>query len=162
MFKAVFSLLALALLFSSPLHAKKKPPEDAVVASTYEAFEPQVTKIRGEMIEGERYEFLSGADRDSVNRILDEMSGMLKKYGSVTAMQPEERARLISEQENVNGILARNADDRLICTHVAPVGSHIPKTSCITARQAAINREAYRKNAVDMQNQSLQGLGPGN
>ncbi|MEZ5461345.1 hypothetical protein [Dokdonella sp.] len=161
MFKMLVLMTAAALLFASPLHAKKKPVEDAVVSSTYEAFVPLVEKIRGEMATGERYEFLSNADRDTVNAILDEMSGMLEKSGSVAAMQPEERARMMTDQEKVNGILARNADDRLICTHVAPVGSHIPKTKCLTARQVAENRERYRKNAIDLQNGSLSGGGPG-
>jgi len=160
MFKAVFMVAATALLFASPLHAKKKPVEDVVVADTYEHFEVLVKKIRGEMAEGERYEFLSKADRDTVNSTLDEMSGMLEKSVTVDAMQPEMRARMMTDQEKVNGILARNADDRLICTHVAPVGSHIPKTQCHTARQIAENRENYRKNANDLQRQGLQS-GPG-
>lgn len=161
MIKAVFTIVAAALLFASPVHAKKKPPEDAVQASTYEAFGPLVEKIRGEMIQGERYEFLSTSDRDTVNATLDRMSALLEKSGSVGAMQPEELAQMMTDQEKVNGILARNADDRLVCTHVAPVGSHIPKTKCQTARQIAESRENYRKNAVDLQNQSLIGAGPG-
>ena len=161
MFKSIFPIVAAALLFASPLYAKKKPPEDAIQANTYENFEPLVAKIRGEMVTGERYEFLSNTDRDTVNTILDEMSKMLQKSGSVEAMKGEDLAKLMSEQEKVNGILARNADDRLICTHVAPVGSHIPKTTCITARQAEVNREAYRKNATEMQRQGTVGSGPG-
>lgn len=161
MFKKLIFVAAAALLLASPLYAKKPPVEDAVVASTYEAFQPLAEKIRGEMAEGKRYEFLSTKDRDSVNLTLDQMAGMLEKSGSVSAMKPEELAKLMTEQERVNGILARNADDRLICTHVNPVGSHIPKTTCITARQSAENRENYRKNAQDLQNQGLLGSGPG-
>lgn len=160
MFKAIFPIVAVALLFASPLQAKKKPVENAVVADTYQNFELLTTKIRGEMAEGERYEFLSTADRQVVNSTLDEMSKMLEASGTVDAMSSETRAKMMTDQEKVNGILARNADDRLICTHVAPVGSHIPKTKCITARQAAQNREAYRKNAVDLQRQGLIS-GPG-
>ena len=158
MFKAIFPIVAAALLFASPLYAKKKPPEDAVQASTYESFGPLVEKIRSEMAPGERYEFLSSKDRDSVNATLDQMSGLLEKSGSVSAMQPEELAAMMTAQEKVNGTLARNADDRLICTHVAPVGSHIPKTQCITARQAAQNRENHRKDATDLQ---VKGLSSG-
>ncbi|MGB0133685.1 MAG: hypothetical protein WBP53_07585 [Dokdonella sp.] len=153
--------MAAALLFASPLQAKKKPPEDAVVADTYQEFEPLVTKIRGQMSEGERYEYLSSADRDTVNMTLDQMSGMLEKYGSVGAMQPEERAKMMTAQEHVNGILARNADDRLVCTHVAPVGSHIPKTKCVTMRQIKENRKNHQRDAQDLQNRSLGAPGPG-
>lgn len=153
MFKALIPVVAAALLFASPLQAKKKAPEDAVTASTYQQFGPLVEKIRSEMADGERYEYLSKSDRETVNVTLDQMSAMLEKSGSVDAMQPEERAKMMTDQEKVNGILARNADDRLVCSHVAPVGSHIPKTTCHTMREI---KESQR-NARDLQNTGRSG-----
>ena len=154
-------LVVIASLFLiSPLMAKK-PVEKAVIADTPEKFEILVEKIRSQMAPGEKYEFLKSKDREVVNRHLDRMAEMLLKAGSVEAMQPEEKAKLFSEQEEVNGILARNADDRLVCTHVAPVGSHLPVTKCHTVRELAESRENYRRQKVEFDNQGRIGPGGG-
>jgi hypothetical protein len=137
-------VLFLSVLLSPPLLAKKAE-EKAVVADTPEKFQLLVVNIREEMAPDERYEFLSTKDRDTVNHRLDLMEQMLIEAGSVANMNHETQVKLFSMQEEVNGILARNADDRLVCTHVAPVGSHIPKTKCMTARQAREIREGNRK-----------------
>jgi hypothetical protein len=154
-------LVVIASLFLiSPLMAKK-PVEKAVIADTPEKFEVLVEKIRSQMAPGEKYEFLKAKDREIVNGHLDRMAEMLVKAGSVEAMQPEEKAKLFSEQEEVNGILARNADDRLVCTHVAPVGSHLPVTTCHTVRELAQSRENYRRQKVEFDNQGRIGPGGG-
>ncbi|HOX70455.1 MAG: hypothetical protein WAS23_05105 [Dokdonella sp.] len=147
MFRAI-TLVALALvLFASPL-AAKKPEEKAVAAvsaDTAEKFAVVVERIRSQMAPGKRYEFLSTADRESVNLSFDKMSAMLTASGSVGAMPEDDRLRLFNEQEKVNGLLAKNADDRLICTHVAPVGSHLPVKQCRTAREVADSRSKARR-----------------
>ena len=152
-------LLILASLFLvSPLMAKK-PVEKAVVADTPEKFEVLVEKIRSEMAPGEKYEFLQKRDREIVNRHLDRMAEMLTRAGSVDAMQPEQKAELFSDQEKVNGILARNADDRLVCSHDAPVGSHLPMTRCHTVRELAKSRENFQRQSVEFSTEGR--LGPG-
>jgi hypothetical protein len=83
------------------------------------------------------------------------MEQMLIEAGSVENMDDAAKVKLFSMQEEVNGILARNADDRLVCTHVAPVGSHIPKTVCHTVRELAISKKDYNSKAREMQNEQL-------
>ena len=83
------------------------------------------------------------ADRKLVNQSLDKMGALLDASGSVQAMTKDDRTRLFNEQEKANGILAKNADDRLICTRVAPTGSHRPVTECKTYRES----EEIRKNS---------------
>jgi hypothetical protein len=145
-------LLVLLFAFSAGLAAKE--PEKAIkTADTPEKFELLVTAIRAEMAPGKRYEFLKASDRVVVDRILDKMSGMLMHAGSVDAMTPEMKADLMSAQEKVNGILAKNADDRLVCTHVAPVGSHLPVTTCRSVRELARKRESYRHQTYDLEDQ---------
>jgi hypothetical protein len=131
----------------------RKPVEKAVVADTPEKFEQLVQKIQGEMTAGARYEFLDTKDRAGVNGIFERMLDLLRKAGSVDAMSPEDRTALMSYQEKVNGILARNADDRLVCTHVAPVGSHLPITTCRSVRELARQRESYRHQTYDLEDQ---------
>ncbi|HET9032265.1 MAG TPA: hypothetical protein VFN25_05095 [Dokdonella sp.] len=154
-------LLALVLvLFAGPV-AAKKAVEKVVVADTPEKFAVLVEKIHGEMKIGGRYEFMSKRDRQSVDMSFKKMSAMLESSGSVDAMPIEEKTRLFSEQEKVNGLLARNSDERLVCTHVAPVGSHIPKTTCKTVRQINQERSNSSRDMNNMVNNRL-GSGPGN
>ncbi|MEO7012860.1 MAG: hypothetical protein ABI127_01020 [Dokdonella sp.] len=143
MFRAI-SLVALVLmLVASPLFAKQKAQENVVIADSADKFAVLVEKIRSQMATGQRYEFLSPADRKLVNQSLDKMGALLDASGSVQAMTKDDRTRLFNEQEKANGILAKNADDRLICTRVAPTGSHRPVTECKTYRES----EEIRKNS---------------
>ena len=143
MFRAI-SLVALTLMLAgSPVLAKQKAQETVVIADTAEKFAVLVDKIRSQMATGQRYEFLNASDRKKVNQSLDRMSALLDASGSVEAMTKDNRALLFNEQEKANGILARNADDRLICTRVAPTGSHRPVTDCKTYRET----EEIRKNS---------------
>ena len=138
------SLVALTLMLAgSPVLAKQKAQENVVIADSAEKFAVLVDKIRSQMATGQRYEFLSASDRKKVNQSLDRMSALLDASGSVEAMTKDNRALLFNEQEKANGILARNADDRLICTRVAPTGSHRPVTDCQTYRET----EEIRKNS---------------
>lgn len=147
----ILLLATIAALACAPV-AAKKPPEQVVVADTPEKFEVLVASVREEMAPGERYEFLSGKDLETVNRTLDMMSGLLARNGSIAAMNKEDLARMMSYQEQVNGLLARNADDRLVCTHENPVGSHIPVTKCHTVREIKRNRAGIRRQTEELNN----------
>ena len=158
MFRSV-SLFALILVVSASPVAAKKPVEKVVVADTAEKFELLVDKIHGQMAPGKRYEFIDNRDRGSVDLSFKKMAAILATHGSVDAMPIEEKTRLFNEQEKVNGLLAKNADDRLVCAH-APVGSHLPVTSCKTVREIANNRENSRRLHDEMINGRM-GRGPG-
>ena len=149
----LLAAFVLVLAVTGPLAAK---PADrkAVHADTPEKFARVVLAVRQEMAPGKRYEFLGMGDRQIVNDSLDRMAGMLEKAGSVDAMSQEEKTQLFSIQEKVNGLLARNADDRLVCEHVAPVGSHIPTTTCHTVRELAVSRSNSRDQFTDMDNKA--------
>jgi uncharacterized protein YlxP (DUF503 family) len=146
----------LVFMLASSVQAKKAV-EKAVVADTSEKFELLVEAIRQEMAPGKRYEFLRSSDRNRVNESLDRMAAMLAKAGSVDQLTSQEKTRLFNEQESVNGLLAKNADDRLICTHVAPVGSHLPVRTCRTAREIENSRNQFRRQSDGLQDQSRIG-----
>lgn len=141
---------AMAMVVMGAAHAKDS--KDAVVADTAEKFAPLEQKIRHEMEAGGRYEFISAHDRDSVNENLDAMAALLGKSGSVASMNEADKTRLFNLQEQVNGALAQNASDRLICERVAPVGSHLPVKTCRTYGEIVRNRqntEQFRKEMDD-------------
>jgi hypothetical protein len=158
MLKTAILLLA-ALAFVAPPLQAKKPDEKVVVADTPEKFELLVQAIRQEMAPGKRYEFLRDRDRDRVNQAFDRMAALLAKGGSVEALDTEDKTRLFNDQEAVNGLLAKNSDDRLVCSYVAPVGSHLPVKTCHTVRELERSRNEFRRQSNQLQDQSR--LGPG-
>ena len=153
MSKLTWFTLAILLAVSSVAGAKPAEKK-AVVADTPDKFAVLVDAIQQQMAPGRRYEFLDAANRKRVNDSLDRMAAMLTAAGSVDAMSPEQKANLFSVQENVNGILAKNADDRLVCTHSSPTGSHIPMTTCHTVREIAQSRDAARDQFNDLTNKA--------
>ena len=149
MFRAVLFAAVLLIVACVSAHAKTDEKK-VVVAETPEKFTLLVEAIRQEMAPGKRYEFLDSRNAAEVNAILDRIGQMLVSAGNVDAMNQEQKVQLMTEQERVNGILARNADDRLVCTHVAPVGSHLPVTECQTVRQIAQRRELSKKHRDEL------------
>ena len=151
MFRLVCLSVLVLMLCVSPV-AAKKPVEKVVAADTAEKFEMLVERIHGQMAPGERYEFLGKADRAKVDMSFEKMSAMLASSGSVDAMSSEEKIKLFNEQEMVNGLLAKNSDDRLVCNSVAPVGSHLPVKTCKTVREIARERSNSRRDMQTMTN----------
>ncbi|MGA8278143.1 MAG: hypothetical protein WB784_08115 [Rhodanobacteraceae bacterium] len=153
MFRQVILAIVAALVFSSPL-AAKDPVEKAVVADTAAKFTPLADSIRHQMEPGGRYEFIGSSDKRLVDTKLNEMESLLKASGSVAGMPEADRIKLFNAQEQVNGILADNASDRLICQKVAPTGSHLPITICKTYGELARNRAESRKEFDTISDQS--------
>ena len=143
-------IAVLSLAMAGPIIAKPVEKQ-AVHADTPDKFAMVVSAVREEMAPGKRYEFLGSRDRQVVNDSLDRMASMLDKAGSVDAMSQEEKTKLFSIQETVNGLLAKNADDRLVCEHRPPTGSHIPTTLCKTVREIAQRRAEYRFKQKDLE-----------
>ena len=139
-------LALVSALAASPLAAlAKDAPEQVVKADTPEKFALVISRVHEEMKPGGRYEFMNRSGRDEIDRNFDEMTGLLRKIGSVAAMNDSTRVALFNRQEKINGILSSNASDRLVCRSVAPVGSHIPLQSCKTFGELAQNRDALQK-----------------
>lgn len=137
--------------------AKSNPAKAAVEVDTYDNFQVLVVDIRGEMTVGGRYEFLKGMDRESVNQKLDSMAGILQSSGSVADMPANSKAILMADQKAVNELLAKFADNKVICTHEAPIGSLIPKKQCRTLRQIETSRSKSMGRMMDMQKDSITG-----
>lgn len=153
MLKQVILAMVAALIFSSPL-AAREDVKQVVVADSAAKFAPLAGEIRHQMEPGGQYEFIGSSDKHLVDRKLDEMASLLKTSGSVANMPEGDRLKLFNAQEQVNGILAHNSSDRLICQKVAPTGSHLPVTICKTYGELARNRAESRKEFDTMSDQS--------
>lgn len=137
-FREVSWIVVVALVLALPVSAAEV--EHVANADTAEKFATVSKDIRHEMGAGGRYEFISSRDRAAVSDKLDAMAAILDKNGSVSAMSEADKTRLFNLQEQVNGALAQNASDRLICRNVSPVGSHIPVRTCRTYAEIVRNK----------------------
>ncbi|HST28988.1 MAG TPA: hypothetical protein VLK26_11545 [Rudaea sp.] len=112
-----------------------------LVAQTLNAFEQDSARIRKEMQTGGKYGYISNTERSRVEARLADMQKLLGAHPDAADMQPDEKVALFNAQEEINGILDHNDNNRLVCEHVAPVGSHRPITTCHTYAEIMRQRE---------------------
>jgi hypothetical protein len=103
-------------------------------------FSAVVAAVQKEMLPGGRFEFVDSKEHDTVNTRLADMQALFDKHGTVAQMQMNTKVQLFNDQEAVNAILTHRDDERLVCENIAPLGSHIPRTTCITYREAERRR----------------------
>ncbi|HEX7768600.1 MAG TPA: hypothetical protein VF422_01075 [Dokdonella sp.] len=131
----------LVAFLALPALAKDKV-EPAVNASDKDAFATVSSWVRGQMREGGRYEHVTPSERTRVNERLDEMTGLFEQAPAVDRMSDEQKLRMFNSQEEVNAILAKRDNERLVCKNVKPIGSHIPVRQCMTAGELEARRRA--------------------
>jgi predicted RNA-binding protein Jag len=106
---------------------------DVVVkADNKDDFTAVVAAVHQQMQTGGHYEFTSKKDRDAIDAQFSEMQSLFDKYGTVAQMDPNAKVQLFNDQQAVNAMLTHNDSNRLVCEHIAPLGSNIPKTVCRT------------------------------
>lgn len=114
--------------------------KNRVAADTAEKFQAVAADIRKDMSPGGRYEYITPDNKSKVESDLTEMTEMLQKAGSVGALSERDKLKLFNTQEHLNGLLTHSDSNRLVCQHVAPVGTTIPKTTCQTVAEIERNR----------------------
>jgi hypothetical protein len=148
--KAAFAFaILLSTLFGLPAFADDKP-QAAVNASNKDAFETVSGWVRKQMEPGGRYSYVTPADQKKVDSELDEMGKLFQQRGDVEHMTDAEKKSMFVNQQDVNAILAKHDNERVICKNEAPIGSHIPVKTCQTAGMI----EARRRNDVQYMQQS--------
>jgi len=125
-------LLAGAMLFVPAVFAATPTADKALVGQSLDSFNVEAAKIREEMKSGGAYSHMQGSDKGRVEARLDEIQKLLSSHSGQGDLRPEEKVHLVNAQEEVNAILHHNDNNRLVCEHVAPVGSHVPVTTCRT------------------------------
>jgi hypothetical protein len=149
--KITFTLVvALATCFAGQTFAKEHYREGSVKADTKEAFDVVAKSVRAGMEPGGRYEYVKPAEQKTIEKNLTEMDGLFDAAGgTVAGMKEDQKIALFNSQETVNSILTLRDRDRVICKKEAPIGSHIPVTSCHTYAQEVEGREGSKKQMDD-------------
>ena len=133
--------LFIAALVALPLSAKEKT-DPAVNANTKDTFETVSTWVRQQMDVGGRYSYVTPGERSKINGKLDEMSKLFQKRSDVAQMMDAEKTAMFNSQQQVNAILAKHDNERLICKNEMPIGSHIPVKTCSTAGEIEARRRS--------------------
>lgn len=135
------ALLALApTAFVSSAHAAPAAAKP-LVAQTLDSFKQDAARIREQMQPGGKYGYISATDKSHVEARLTDMQNLLTAHANASDMPQTDKVALFNAQEEINGILDHNDNDRLVCEHVMPVGSHIPVTTCHTYAEIMAQRE---------------------
>lgn len=132
------AIVGAALLQVSAVYAYKT--EVIVKAENKDDFTAVVAAVHQQMQPGGRYEFVEQSERGKIDANFTDMQSLFDKYGTVAQMNQDSKVQLFNDQEAVNAILTRRDDKRLVCESVAPMGSHIPRTTCRTYRETELER----------------------
>jgi len=152
-----FAVLVAGTLLCAAVHAagtQSQVVEKPLVAQTLEAFNQESAHIREQMQPGGVYGYIRSGDKARVEARLDTMEKLLQAHAAQSDMPQADKIALANAQEEVNGILKHNDNNRLVCESRAPVGSHIPVTTCRTYGEIEQMRQASVKQMSDMNNQS--------
>ena len=114
------------------------------------ADEGKMTKIREQMQPGGIYGLIKPADRSRVETRLGDMQKLLQDHSSEGDMPRADKIRLTNAQEEVNGILRHNDNNRLVCERRAPLGSNIPVTTCRSYGEMETERRETQKSMIDL------------
>jgi hypothetical protein len=149
MYKSLVFLAAALLQSGVACAAADTATEKPLVARTFDAFKQDSARIRTQMQPGGVYEHTSASDQARVEARLGDMYKLLEAHSSQAEMKEADKVALLNAQEEINGVLQHNDNNRLVCEHVAPVGSHRPVTSCQTYGQMMARQRADQKNLED-------------
>jgi hypothetical protein len=125
----------LVLTAATSVPAKENYKEQNFNADTKEKFDLVSTNVREAMKPGGRYEYVKPAERSTIEQKLSQMDALFKQSPNVAEMSQQTKIDLFNDQEVVNSILTQRDSERVICTKAAPIGSHIPITTCHTYGQ---------------------------
>jgi hypothetical protein len=100
----------------------------------------------------DRYSELTRTQHEEMTAALDRMERVLSGVKSVDSLDQDTRTQLFNDQELINNLLTKVAEDsRLICRREKRVGSHRSTNTCITVGERRRQREAVQRDASYLQ-----------
>lgn len=136
-------MLGMVLLPLGVAYASKIEP--AVKADNKADFSDVMAAVQKQMVPRGRYEFVDSKERAEVDAKLDDMKSLFDQHGTVEQMDTTTKARLFTDQEDVNAILTRRDDRRVICKSERPIGSLLPKSTCRTYGEIERGRQSSQE-----------------
>lgn len=150
--RLLFVAAAMLSLVSVQTIARDKVNKEPLVARTLDSFNQNVDTIYKQMQPGGVYEHISPTEKSRIDNDVGIMRKLLQAHASENDMPVNDKVSLANAQEEVNGILSHNDNNRLICERSASTGSHIQTTRCRTYGEIMARRERDQKTLQDQQN----------
>lgn len=94
---------------------------------------------------------VSARELEMVIEKQDELREILSTVDTIEELDEIQTIKVLNAQETINGVLARNLQDRPICRRETVLGSHRTRTVCMTARQRDQLREESRQSLQYLQ-----------
>lgn len=133
----------------------------AAPAATPEQFREMRQQIEAGFAEGGDYAHLTPMQRRDVISGLEYIEGLLRRHGSIDAMNEPTKVRLFNRQEKINRILSgMSEDDQVVCDRVKPAGSHMTDVKCGTLGAIRERRESDKARLRGMQRAGMPAGSP--
>ena len=119
-------------------------------AASSAEFRVQADRLRASMDKGGSNADIEGARRDRVLSLLDSIQALFDGHVPPATLDDGDRLQVVNAQMEINAILARREDQRVVCEFVMQTGSHRRTKRCLMQKQRAEIRaesqEALRTN----------------
>lgn len=153
----LFATVVALFLAAAPALADSAP----LIKAELSEFPSAKAQIEKDLKEGKRYSELTRTQREDVIAALERIEDALAGISAVSELSDADKAKLMTDQEWVNVLLTKAADDsRLICRQERKTGSHRPTTQCRTLAQ--IKRDQESAKDVGRRYQKSHMRNPGN
>lgn len=130
-------------------------------AATPEQFREMRQQIEAGFVEGGDYAHLTPMQRRDVISGLEYIEDLLRRHGSIDAMNERTKVRLFNRQEKVNRILSgMSEDEQVVCDRVRPAGTHMSDVKCGTLGAIRERRESDQARLRGMQRASMPAGSP--
>jgi hypothetical protein len=132
------TLVALCLV-AAPVFAASAPLSTKADASSFPSAKARIEK---DLKDGKTYSELTARQKEDVVDALERIEAILEGAPSVESLSTDDKLQLVNDQEFVNTVLTKAADDsRLICKQERKTGSHRMAPRCRTMAQIRKDRE---------------------
>jgi len=152
--KVLSAVVCTLLTATAAQAASDKVIDKPLVAQSLDGFKSESAAIREGMQAGGRYEFLKPTDKGRIESRMASMQAILEAHAGQADLNTRDKISLVNAQEEVNGILKHNDSNRLVCESHAPIGSHLPITTCRTFGEIEEQRRMAMHDMGDITNLS--------
>ena len=124
----------MAVLVSFAVFGKddsSKEPAVTVVTDPV-AFKAVTAYLEKQMSTGGRYEFIKQDEHKRIDADLQKIQALLEKQAGGATLSQSETAAQMTAQNEANAIFSKRDGERVVCESVTPIGSHLPKNTCVT------------------------------
>ncbi len=106
----------------------------------------QQTQLRAQLTSGKgAFKGLSKSERNQLLEKQGELMSLLQGVNTLDELRPDQRTAVFNNLEWIKAAVTKAEDERMVCEYVRTVGSNVPKSVCMTAREQREHRDNARK-----------------